>query len=425
MSPLSVLPSLGSQGVAKAAARKEAVLFQGFGWESHKHEEGWWRHVKARVPDLKKAGCTHLWLPPPSQSVSPQVPAPPRLAAMQAGPAAARAQQQQQPGRPHPTGYMPGQLYNLDASKYGNKDDLRGERIDWGSWAITSNDPTFRGSGNADTGADYAAAPDLDHANPALRKALTEWLAWLQDHVGFGGWRLDFVKGYGAEFVDEYISKTVGRDALNVGEYWVDMSWNGSELAVNQDGARQALCNWIDANKMSSAAFDFPTKGILQEAVGKTQYWRLRDGQGKAPGLLGWWPEQAVTFTDNHDTGSSQQHWPFPGHLMGAGYAHVLTHPGMPCVFWEHYFDWGHELRETIDKLVQLRKRNNVLSDSKLEIKAAHHDLYFAVVDARVAVKLGPRMELGPLQPSKDQGWVVAASGKDFCVWEKSAGGRE
>jgi hypothetical protein len=73
----------------------------------------------------------------------------------------------------------------------------------------------------------------------------------------------------------------------------------------------------------------------------------------------------------------------------------------------------------------QLRKRNNVLSDSKLEIKAAHHDLYFAVVDARVAVKLGPRMELGPLQPSKDQGWVVAASGKDFCVWEKSAGGRE
>jgi hypothetical protein len=29
---------------------------------------------------------------------------------------------------------------------------LQGERIDWGSWAITSNDPTFRGSGNADTG---------------------------------------------------------------------------------------------------------------------------------------------------------------------------------------------------------------------------------------------------------------------------------
>lgn len=40
------------------------------------------------------AGCTHLWLPPPSQSVSAQ-------------------------------GYLPGQLYNLDHSKYGNKEQLK------------------------------------------------------------------------------------------------------------------------------------------------------------------------------------------------------------------------------------------------------------------------------------------------------------
>ena len=38
-----------------------------------------------------------------------------------------------------------------------------------------------------------------------------------------------------------------------------------------------------------------------------TQYDRLKDGRGKAPGLLGWWPEKACTFVDNHDTGSSQQ----------------------------------------------------------------------------------------------------------------------
>ena len=49
--------------------------------------------------------------------------------------------------------------------------------------------------------------------------------------------------------------------------------------------------------------FDFPTKGILNEAVGNTEYSRLRDADGKAPGLLGWWPERAVTFVDNHDTG--------------------------------------------------------------------------------------------------------------------------
>ena len=34
-----------------------------------------------------------------------------------------------------------------------------------------------------------------------------------------------------------------------------------------------------------------------------TQYDRLRDGDGRAPGLLGWWPQRACTFVDNHDTG--------------------------------------------------------------------------------------------------------------------------
>lgn len=42
---------------------------------------------------LQEAGVTHIWLPPPSQSVAAQ-------------------------------GYLPGQLYNLD-SKYGNKEELQ------------------------------------------------------------------------------------------------------------------------------------------------------------------------------------------------------------------------------------------------------------------------------------------------------------
>ena len=49
--------------------------------------------------------------------------------------------------------------------------------------------------------------------------------------------------------------------------------------------------------------FDFATKAVLQEAVGKCQYWRLADVDGKPPGLVGWWPTRSVTFVDNHDTG--------------------------------------------------------------------------------------------------------------------------
>lgn len=50
----------------------------------------------------------------------------------------------------------------------------------------------------------------------------------------------------------------------------------------------------------------------MQEALQKKEYWRLRDGSGKPPGVIGWWPAHGVTFLDNHDTGSTQQHWPFP-----------------------------------------------------------------------------------------------------------------
>ncbi len=52
--------------------------------------------------------------------------------------------------------------------------------------------------------------------------------------------------------------------------------------------------------------------------------------------------------------GSTQQHWPFPGHKAEeTGYAYILTHPGMPCIMWEHYFDYG--LGGCIKHLVEVR----------------------------------------------------------------------
>lgn len=38
----------------------------------------------------------------------------------------------------------------------------------------------------------------------------------------------------------------------------------------------------------------------------KGEFWRMRDSRGKPPGVMGWWPSRAVTFIDNHDTGSTQ-----------------------------------------------------------------------------------------------------------------------
>ena len=46
-------------------------------------------------------------------------------------------------------------------------------------------------------------------------------------------------------------------------------------------------------------------------------------------------------------------HWPFPKGKEETGYAYIMTHPGIPCVLWEHYFDDGK--KGCIDDLVKLR----------------------------------------------------------------------
>lgn len=46
-------------------------------------------------------------------------------------------------------------------------------------------------------------------------------------------------------------------------------------------------------------------QGILQDALERGDYWRLKDAAGKLPGVVGWWPSRAVTFLDNHDTGNA------------------------------------------------------------------------------------------------------------------------
>jgi hypothetical protein len=47
------------------------VFAQAFNWESHK--KNWYRDCIGKVSDWAKQGFTSIWLPPPSDSVSPQV----------------------------------------------------------------------------------------------------------------------------------------------------------------------------------------------------------------------------------------------------------------------------------------------------------------------------------------------------------------
>lgn len=82
--------------------------------------------------------------------------------------------------------------------------------------------------------------------------------------------------------------------------------------------------------------------------------------------------------------------------------------------FYDHFFEWG--LKEQIRNLIAVRSRNGVRPNSGLTVMVANSDLYVAAIDEKIIVKIGPRYDVGNIIPS---GYKIAASGKDYCVWEK------
>ena len=411
------------------AGKHNAILLQGFHWRSH--EIDWYQILIDNAPKIQQLGFDYIWLPPCSASVDPQ-------------------------------GYLPTEWYNLN-SQYGTEDQLKkaiatlrsGEhpvesladivvnhRCGLNDWADFRN-PTFaddgvtdpaaveqanrravvqedewkdsggQPAGGNDTGAQFDGGRDLDHTNPLVQKAIVAWLQWLKEHVGFGGWRWDYVKGYHPKHVGFYNDQT-------------QPTFSVSELT---DATTSGLVDWINRsygqpdddngrpNRTGgkSAVFDFSTRAILKNALVENEFSLLKTQEGKCPGLMGIWPAMAVTFLDNHDTETANHDYPFPGKTVIQGYAYLLTHPGKPCIFWNHLFDWEPPYREAIEKLLQLRRQAELHAESTVNIAAAEKGLYAAVVDDKIAVKIGPT----PWNPNPDE-WTLQFEDHDLAIWRRS-----
>ena len=90
------------------------------------------------------------------------------------------------------------------------------------------------------------------------------------------------------------------------------------------------------------------------------------------------------------------------------------------------------EVRPIAEKMVTLGKRGDLHARRQAKAYLRSGDVVHALFTdiaprftereggyTRI-VKLGPRYEMGALLPRADDGWALAASGKDYAVWERS-----
>jgi len=418
--------SLYSDGVYKPKNTKRMdvdgsrfIMMQGFHWYADNKwlniPGGWWGMLSSRAAEMGRAGFNLIWLPPASIG-----------------------------------SYYPTEYYNL-RSQWGDKDGMKkavsslhsaGMYVladavlnhrngtkdwydytspDWPTTVIVQNDewkgfpgqPNNGKSSNYDQGQNEVGCRDLDHTQKIVQDEIKIFLRWLRTEIGVDGWRYDMVKGYPPYYVGLYNNAT--QPMFSIGEYF--------------DGNRQTLTNWIDGTDSNygkanaSTAFDFTTHFNILSAVETDNFSNLNDG-GRPSGLIGWWPAKAVTFVENHDTSPRD-----PNFIANAtteyktqrmmGYAYILTHPGTPCVFWPHYFDWGSNYKNQINKLVQIRKNAGISSTSRMAIMQATNGLYAAVIDGdrqRVVVKLGKNWGWQP----GGNGWTLATSGERYAVWTQN-----
>ena len=392
-------------------ANDDRVMIQGFNWESHDAiSSGWYNHLSSTAAELGTAGFDLIWMPPPSNS-----------------------------GDPH--GYLPRELNNMSNS-YGNASDhasmitafhnegmeviadlVMNHRVGcsdwvdfcnptWDTWSIVDNDevwsePAYSNvfpRGGGDTGTSYSAARDLDHANPAVEQGYKDWMNNVLKGMGYDGWRYDFVHGYDPSYTSSYNAAT--NPTFSVGEYWT------SDKQVIQD--------WIDAS--GSAAFDFPTYFSLKGAI-RDNDWSYLGFNGAASGGIGWDAQHYVTFIENHDTPDHDAvNNVLNGNNVGSAYAYLLTHPGVPTVFYTHYFDWGSSVKQEITDLIGARKDAGVHNQSALTIHAAQANIYAATINGTshdLTVKLGSG-SWSPASAGLAGDWTLVTSGNNYAVWENA-----
>lgn len=353
-------------------ADKPRVLMQGFYWDAPQESGSgeWWDFVSNKIPTLANDGFTEIWLPPASKAQSDPSMGYDPYDYYDLG------EFNQKMGTETWFGSRQ-ELESLISTAHSNDMDVVADIVvnhmsggdlesnpNTGTDTYTDFEPksgridfdynNFYPSsfGQFDAGT-FAGFPDLAHANPDTYNEVEDYQLFL-DSLGFDGWRYDFVKGINPRVIEDLQNAAGG---FGVGEYY--------------DGNKSLLGQWLNDINYSASAFDFPLHFALKDMANNTSGGYDMRNLWQS-GLLWDHPFHTVTFVSNHDTDKDA---PIISDKMMA-YSVILTHEGLPTVFWKDYFNYGLAQRGTANGIQQLIWVYQNLADGTTSLLHSSQDLY-------------------------------------------------
>ncbi len=290
-----------------------------------------------------------------------------------------------------PSEVYKGVTYRLQSTDICRDDD-GGATLNWAN----SNGRSL--SVNNDTGEDWSGLRDLDHNSANVQNTVKAYIKMLLDDMGYAGFRYDMTKGYAPSFTGMY--NTYAAPTYSVGEYW--------------DGNLSAVKSWIDGTKVNnvvqSAAFDFPFRYTVRDAVNNNK-WTNLSGSGKGLNTETNYRRYSVTFVENHDTqyrSASDPQDPINQYVEAAN-AYMLAMPGTPCVFLKHWMDY----KESIKQMIYARQLAGITntSNSTQQSSSSTYNYYVRITTGTRGNLLAAMGTTAYTVPSS---YVVVVSGTNY-----------
>lgn len=292
-----------------------------------------------------------------------------------------------------------GETYELKSTDICADDDGGATK----TWATQNH---YSLSSNNDTGEGWGGMRDLDHASENVQKNVKAYLKMLLNDLGYVGFRYDMVKGYHGSYTKMYNEDS--QPQFSVGECW--------------DG-NSTIKNWINYTGKTSAAFDFPFRYTVRNALRgssndkNSNNWKIDPDYSLLSSASVMsdmaYRRYAVTFVENHDTEkrSNADQDPLKKDTLAAN-AYLLAMPGTPCIFLTHWID----CKQSIKAMIDVRRFAGILNTSNYTGVVTNNQKYAAYASDGSKSKLLVVVGQTDLYTPADS-WIKVLSGYHFAYY--------